>query len=119
MSFKTDLEAIRERARKHMMQGPVTESYGADREQVIRVLNDVVATEIVCVLRYKRHQFTATGMHAPAVAQEFAEHAADEERHLDMAAERIVQLGGEPDLDPSGLPARGHTDHVPGKTLRQ
>src|SRR5438093_4969351 len=119
MTFKADLEAIRRRAREHMLQGPVTDSYVADREQVISVLNDVVATEIVCVLRYKRHQFTATGMHAPAVAAEFDQHAADEERHLDMAAERIVQLGGEPDLDPAGLPKRSHTDYIPGKTLHQ
>jgi bacterioferritin len=102
-----------------MNEGAVTASYGADKEQVIRVLNDVVATEIVCVLRYKRHQFTASGLHAPAVAQEFAEHAAEEEQHLDMAAQRIVQLGGEPDLDPSGLPERSHTEYVPGKTLRE
>jgi bacterioferritin len=119
MGFETDLQAIRARAREHMNQGAVTASYGADKEQVIRVLNDVVATEIVCVLRYKRHQFTASGLHAPAVAQEFAEHAAEEEQHLDMAAQRIVQLGGEPDLDPSGLPERSHTEYVPGKTLRE
>jgi bacterioferritin len=119
MGFQTDLEAIRRRAREHMLQGAVTEAYAADREQVIQVLNDVVATEIVCVLRYKRHQFTATGLHAPAVAQEFAEHAAEEQQHLDMAAQRIVQLGGEPDLDPSGLPERSHTEYLPGKTLRE
>src|SRR5919197_5856087 len=101
MGFQTDLELIRKR----------------DREHVIRVLNDVVATEIVCVLRYKRHQFTATGLHAPAVAEEFAQHAADEQQHMDMAAERIVQLGGEPNLDPSGLPERSHTGYVPGTTL--
>jgi bacterioferritin len=119
MGFQTDLEAIRKRAREHMLQGPVTESYGADREQVIDVLNDIVATEIVCVLRYKRHQFTATGLHAPAVAEEFREHADEEQEHLDMAAQRIVQLGGEPNLDPSGLPQRSHTEYVPGKTLRE
>jgi bacterioferritin len=119
MGFQTDLEAIRRRAWEHMLQGAVTEAYAADREQVIQVLNDVVATEIVCVLRYKRHQFTATGLHAPAVAQEFAEHAAEEQQHLDMAAQRIVQLGGEPDLDPSGLPERSHTEYLPGKTLRE
>jgi bacterioferritin len=119
MGFQTDLEAIRKRAREHMLEGPVTDSYGADKDQVIRILNDVVATEIVCVLRYKRHQFTATGLHAPAVAQEFAQHAAEEQQHLDMAAQRIVQLGGEPNLDPSGLPERSHTEYVPGKTLRE
>jgi bacterioferritin len=120
MGFQTDLEAIRRRAREHMQEGPVvTASYGADREQVIKILNDVVATEIVCVLRYKRHQFTAAGLHAPAVAQEFAEHAAEEQQHMEMAAQRIVQLGGEPNLDPSGLPERSHTEYVPGKSLRE
>ena len=117
MSFETDLDAIRKRAREHMEEGPVTDDYRANREQVIKVLNDVVATEIVCVLRYKRHQFTATGLYAQPVAQEFAEHAAEEQAHMDMAAERIVQLGGEPNLDPSGLPERAHTDYVPGTTL--
>jgi bacterioferritin len=117
VTFSADIEAIRKRAREHMMEGPVTSAYGADREQVIRVLNDVVATEIVCVLRYKRHEFTARGLHSPAVAAEFAEHAAQEQQHMEMAAGRIVQLGGEPDLDPEGLPARSHTDYVPGKTL--
>src|ERR671936_697344 len=119
MSFQTDLEAIRERARRHMMEGPVTEAYRADRNQVIDVLNDVIATEIVCVLRYKRHEFTATGMHAPSIAAEFAEHAAQEQHHMEMAARRVVQLGGEPNLDPSGLPERSHTDYVPGKTLSE
>lgn len=119
MGFQADLEAIRRRAREHMHEGAVTEAYAADKEQVIRILNDVVATEIVCVLRYKRHQFTATGLHAPSVALEFAEHAAEEQQHLEMAAHRIVQLGGEPNLDPSGLPERSHTEYVPGKTLRE
>jgi bacterioferritin len=117
MTFQADLEAIRARAREHMLEGPVTEDYKADRDQIIKVLNDVVATEIVCVLRYKRHQFTAVGLYAQPVAAEFAQHAADEARHMDMAAERIVQLGGEPNLDPSGLPERAHTEYVPGTTL--
>jgi bacterioferritin len=117
MSFEADLEAIRKRAREHMEEGPVTDDYRADREQVIKVLNDVVATEIVCVLRYKRHQFTAAGLYAQPVAEEFAQHAAEEQAHMDMAAERIVQLGGDPNLDPSGLAERSHTDYVPGTTL--
>ena len=117
MGFTADLEAIRKRAREHMMDGPITEHYLADREQVIKVLNDVVATEIVCVLRYKRHQYTAVGLYAQPIAQEFAKHAAEEQGHMDMAAERIVQLGGEPNLDPSGLAERSHTDYVPGTTL--
>jgi len=117
MTFEADLEAIRKRAREHMEEGPVTDDYRANREQVIKVLNDVVATEIVCVLRYKRHQFTATGLYAQPVAQEFAQHAAEEQAHMDMAAQRIVQLGGDPNLDPSGLAERSHTDYVPGTTL--
>ena len=117
MGFTADLEAIRKRAREHMMDGPVTQNYLADRDQVIKILNDVVATEIVCVLRYKRHQYTAVGLYAQPIAQEFAQHAAEEQRHMDMAAERIVQLGGEPNLDPSGLAERSHTDYVPGTTL--
>lgn len=117
MSFQADLEAIRNRAREHMLEGAVTPDYRADRDQVLKVLNDVLATEIVCVLRYKRHQFTAKGLHALSVAQEFMEHAAEEQQHADMAAERIVQLGGEPNLNPSGLAERSHTDYVPGRTL--
>jgi bacterioferritin len=117
MTFQADLEAIRTRAREHMLDGPVTADYGVDREQIMKVLNDVVATEIVCVLRYKRHQFTAVGLYAQPVAAEFAEHAAEEQHHMDMAAERIVQLGGDPNLDPRGLPERSHTDYVPGTTL--
>lgn len=117
MGFEADLTAIRERARANVLDGPVTGDYRADREQIIALLNDVVATEIVCVLRYKRHQFTAVGLYARPVAQEFAEHAAEEQEHLDLAAERIVQLGGEPNLDPSGLPERSHTEYAPGTTL--
>jgi len=117
MSFQADLQAIRDRARQHMLEGPVTEDYAIDRAQMMKVLNDIVATEIVCVLRYKRHQFTAVGLYAEPVAAKFAEHAAEEQHHMDMAAERIVQLGGDPNLDPSGLPERSHTDYVPGTTL--
>jgi bacterioferritin len=117
MGFETDLNAIRERARVRILEGPVTGDYRADRDQIIALLNDVVATEIVCVLRYKRHQFTATGLYARPVAEEFAEHAAEEQGHLDMAAQRIVQLGGEPNLDPSGLPERSHTSYAPGTSL--
>jgi bacterioferritin len=117
MTFQTDLAAIRERAREHMRDGPVTPDYGANKEEVIAVLNDVVATEIVCVLRYKRHQFTAVGLFAQPVAAQFAEHAAEEQRHMEMAAERIVQLGGEPNLDPRGLPERSHTEYSPGTSL--
>jgi len=101
-----------------MAKGAVTETYGADAGRVIEVLNEVLATELVCVLRYRRHYFTAQGVHGPAVAAEFLEHANDEQRHADMAAERIVQLGGDPDFSPTVLVERSHTEYVPGNGLR-
>jgi len=100
-----------------MEQGAVTSSYAADRDIVIHVLNEVLATEIVCVLRYKRHYYMATGIHAQAVAEEFLEHAREEQGHADLAAERITQLGGEPNFNPEGLAARSHSEYVEGKTL--
>ena len=116
--FALDLDRIRAAARGEMDKGPVTETYGADVGQVIDVLNEVLATELVCVLRYKRHYFTAVGVHGPTVAAEFLEHANDEQRHADLAAERIVQLGGEPDFSPAVLVERSHTEYVPGSGLR-
>ncbi len=115
--FVTDVKEIRRRARAHMEQGPVTAGYRADRETVMRLLNAALATEIVCVLRYKRHYYTASGIHAQGVAEEFAEHAAEEQAHADQIAERITQLGGAPDLDPEGLTARSHSEYVPGDDL--
>ena len=115
--FVTDVKEIRRRARAHMEQGPVTAGYRADRETVIRLLNEALATEIVCVLRYKRHYYTASGIHAQGVAEEFAEHAAEEQAHADQIAERITQLGGAPDLDPEGLTARSHSEYFPGDDL--
>jgi len=100
-----------------MEMGAVTSGYNADRETVIRILNEVLATEIVCVLRYKRHYYMATGIHAQAVAEEFLEHANDEQGHADIAAERITQLGGEPDFNPEGLASRSHAQYVEGKSL--
>jgi len=100
-----------------MNMGAVTEAYKADRETVIRILNEVLATEIVCVLRYKRHYYMASGIHAQAVAEEFLEHAKEEQSHADIAAERITQLGGEPDLNPEGLAMRSHSQYVEGTTL--
>src|SRR5580700_11223677 len=94
--FVTDIQELRRRAREHMEQGAVTSNYRADRETVIRILNEVLATEIVCVLRYKRHYYMATGIHAQAVAQEFLEHANEEQGHADQLADRITQLGGAP-----------------------
>jgi bacterioferritin len=115
--FVTDVQELRRRARAHMEQGAVTSSYKADKETVIRILNEVLATEIVCVLRYKRHYYMATGIHAQAVAEEFLEHAKEEQEHADVAAERITQLGGEPNFNPEGLNTRSHSQYVEGTTL--
>jgi bacterioferritin len=115
--FVTDIQELRRRAREHMEQGAVTSAYKADRETVIRILNEVLATEIVCVLRYKRHYYMATGIHAQAVAAEFLEHAEEEQTHADIAAERITQLGGAPNFNPEGLATRSHAQYVEGKNL--
>jgi bacterioferritin len=115
--FVTDIQELRQRARAHMEQGAVTSAYRADRETVVRILNEVLATEIVCVLRYKRHYFMATGIHAQAVAKEFLEHAKEEQGHADIVAERITQLGGEPNFNPEGLATRSHSQYVAGKSL--
>ena len=115
--FLTDVKTLRERARQHIEKGAVTEGYKADRETVIKVLNEALATEIVCVLRYKRHYFMASGIHAESVAAEFLQHANDEQGHADQIAQRIVQLGGEPDLNPAGLLTRSHAEYVEGDSL--
>src|SRR6266516_6836233 len=115
--FLSDVEELRRRARQHIQEGAVTAGYGADRDRVISVLNEALATEIVCVLRYKRHYFMATGIHANAVAQEFLQHATDEQAHADQIAQRIVQLGGEPNFSPEGLLTRSHAEYVEGDTL--
>jgi bacterioferritin len=115
--FLADIQEIRRRARQHMEKGAVTEGYKADLETVLRLLNEALATEIVCVLRYKRHQFMARGLNAVAVAEEFAEHAAEEQSHADQIAERITQLGGEPNFSPEGLQTRSHSEYVEGTTL--
>jgi bacterioferritin len=115
--FLTDIKEIRRRARQHIENGAVTETYGSDRDTVLRLLNEALATEIVCVLRYKRHYYTASGIHAGAVAEEFLEHAQEEQGHADRISERIVQLGGEPDLDPEGLTGRSHSEYVEGEGL--
>ena len=100
-----------------MDEGPVTSSYGADRETVLKLLNGALATELVCTLRYKRHYFMAKGIHSEAVAQEFLQHANEEQQHADTLAERIVQLGGEPDFAPEGLSSRSHSEYNEGKDL--
>ena len=117
-AFISDLSAIRARARKHIENGAITESYTADREAVVKLLNEALATEIVCVLRYKRHYFMASGLMADAVKSEFLEHAKEEQAHADRIAERIVQLGGEPDLNPDVLSKRSHAEYVEGTDLR-
>ena len=116
-TFLTDIKVLRERARRHIEQGAVTEGYQADRETVIKICNDALATEIVCVLRYKRHYFMANGINADSVAAEFLEHAGEEQAHADRIAERIVQLGGEPNFAPDGLSGRSHSEYVEGKEL--
>jgi len=113
----TDVPTIRQRARNHLEQGAVTGGYKADRKKVIKLLNDALATELVCVLRYKRHYYTATGIRAQAAADEFIEHARQEQEHADALAARIVQLGGEPDFSPDGLTARSHAEYKPGNDL--
>jgi bacterioferritin len=115
--FLTDIKTLRERARRHIEKGAVTEGYSADRETVIKLLNEALATEIVCVLRYKRHYFMASGIHAEGVAAEFLQHANDEQGHADQIAARIVQLGGEPNFNPDGLLTRSHAEYVEGETL--
>jgi bacterioferritin len=115
--FLTDIKTLRERARQHIERGAVTEGYAADRETVIKVLNESLATEIVCVLRYKRHYFMASGIHAESVAAEFLQHANEEQGHADQIAQRIVQLGGEPNFNPEGLLSRSHAEYVEGETL--
>ena len=115
--FLTDIKTLRERARQHIEQGAVTEGYSADRETVIKVLNEALATEIVCVLRYRRHYFMASGINADSVAAEFLQHSNDEQGHADLIAQRIVQLGGEPNFNPEGLLTRSHAEYVEGETL--
>jgi len=117
-TFVSDIAAIRERARRTMEDGAVTPSYGLDRVAVITLLNEALATEIVCTLRYRRHYFCAEGIHSESVKREFLEHANQELAHADRIAERIVQLGGSPDLAPATLERRSHAEYVEGDTLR-
>jgi len=116
-SFLSDIRTLRERARRHIEQGAITPGYQADRAAVVRLLNEALATEIVCVLRYKRHFFMARGLSAESVAAEFQQHAAEEQQHADQIAARIVQLGGEPDFAPEGLATRSHAEYVTGGSL--
>jgi bacterioferritin len=116
-AFLSDIQTLRKRAREHIAQGAVTPGYNADRSVVLRLLNEALATEIICVLRYKRHYFMAQGIHAEGVAAEFLEHAKDEQQHADQIAARITQLGGAPDFSPEGLTTRSHAEYVEGDTL--
>lgn len=115
--FVSDIAEIRNRARQHIEEGAVTEGYKANRETVLKIMNDALATEIICVLRYKRHYYMASGIHAGTVADEFLEHATQEQEHADRIAERITQLGGEPDFQPQRLAERSHSEYVEGKDL--
>src|ERR1700682_2085153 len=116
-SFLTDIKELRRRARGHIEQGAVTAAYRGDRETVLRLLNEALATELVCVLRYKRHYFMAQGIHAQAVQAEFLEHANEEQGHADQIAQRIVQLRGAPNFNPEGLTTRSHAEYKEGSDL--
>ena len=118
-AFLSDIATLRKRAREHIAEGAVTPGYNADRSVVIKLLNEALATEIVCTLRYKRHYFMAKGIHAEGVAAEFLEHANEEQQHADQIAARITQLGGEPDFSPDGLASRSHAEYVEGDTLEE
>ncbi len=115
----TDKTEIRRRAREHVESGPVTEGYRADRQKVIQLLNESLATELVCVLRYRLHHYMAAGINSEPVAQEFLEHANEELGHADKLAIRIVQLGGQPNLNPDGLSSRSHAEYVEAHGLEQ
>jgi bacterioferritin len=115
--FLTDVKELRRRARQHIQEGAVTDLYRANRETVIKLLNEALATEIVCVLRYKRHYFMAQGIHADPIAAEFLQHANEEQGHADQIAARIIQLGGSPNFNPEGLLMRSHSEYVEGQTL--
>ena len=118
-AFLSDIQTLRRRAREHIAQGAVTPGYHADREVVLKLLNEALATEIICTLRYKRHYYMAKGIHAEGVASEFLEHAQEEQQHADQIAERITQLGGAPDFSPDGLATRSHAEYVEGHTLEE
>ena len=115
--FLTDIKILRTRAREHIEQGAITAGYSADRDTVVKLLNEALATEIVCVLRYKRHYYMASGINAQSVAAEFLQHATEEQAHADQIAQRIVQLGGKPDFSPEGLATRSHSEYHDGDDL--
>ena len=114
----SDIKTLRERARQHIEKGAVAAGYAADRETVLGMLNGALATELVCVLRYKRHYFMASGIHAASVAAEFLQHATEEMSHADLLAKRIIELRGEPNFSPDGLAGRSHAEYVEGDSLK-
>lgn len=115
--FLSDVQELRRRARENMMRGPITSDYRGDIAQAVDVLNQALATELVCVLRYKRHYYMAKGINKDAVANEFLTHANEEQQHSEMIAERISQLGGAPDFNPDGLATRSHSEYKEGGDL--
>lgn len=115
--FLTDIKTIRDRARKHIENGAITPVYQGDLQTSIRILNEALATEIVCTLRYRNHFYMANGIHAQSVAQEFWEHANEEEMHAHQIAERITQLNGKPDFSPQGLATKSHSEYVESDSL--
>lgn len=117
MSFVKNIQEIRDRARQAIENGPVTQTYGLDRQQAINVLNEALATEIVCVLRYRFHYHMATGLHSAAVAEEFLEHSKEEQQHADSIAERITQLGGKPEMNPAFISQMSHSEYKEGDSL--
>jgi bacterioferritin len=117
MPFVMDMQEIQRRAREHVMKGAVTPAYRGDVETAVRLLNEALATEIVCTLRYRRHHYMAAGIHYQAIADEFMEHANEEQVHADRIAERIRQLGGAPDFNPAGLLTRSHAQYAEGNSL--
>jgi bacterioferritin len=116
-SFISDIQELRRRARQHIENGAVTAGYKVDRDTALKLLNEALATEMVCVLRYKRHYYAATGINSESVKAEFLEHANEEQQHADQIAERITQLGGEPNLNPDGMLSRSHSEYVEGDSL--
>lgn len=119
MTHSQQIQALRERARQHISQGAVTPDYQLDREQSIRILNEALATELVCTLRYQFHYFMATGIHSQAVKEEFKEHAREEQEHAERIAERIKQLGGKPEMNPAMLTDLSHSEYREGNTLAE
>ncbi|ADI29357.1 ferritin-like domain-containing protein [Methylotenera versatilis] len=117
LAILSDIKTLRAHARKDIEEGAVTSGYAADRKVVIKLLNEALATELVCVLRYKRHHFMAKGIHSESIKAEFLQHANEEMAHADLLAKRITELGGEPDFSPDGLSQRSHAEYVAGDTL--